>query len=150
GAESPPSQGSDESPTLTVAMPGWILRGGTPEYFAPEQTEGGPATTATDVYAFALVIGDMLGMPRPMRLKPESQRMPYRWARVLRRSLETDPAQRYARPADMAGALRRPDPRIVAAGATAVLLVAAMLGAVFLTNRSDTLRGTGSRLLLTE
>ena len=79
------AQSSDSLPTITLRSPGPLLRGGTPDYFAPEQIGGEPATTATDVYAFALVIADMLGVPRANRLKPDSERMPARWARILRR-----------------------------------------------------------------
>jgi Tol biopolymer transport system component len=83
-----------------------VVRGGTPDYLAPEQTQGTLATIATDVYALALVIADMLGVPRAKRLKPDAERMPAPWASILRRSLESDPARRYTRPADVATALR--------------------------------------------
>src|SRR5436190_6264155 len=55
---------------VTPESPGdRVSRGGTPEYFAPEQAQGAPVSTATDVYSFALMIADMLGAPRASRLK---------------------------------------------------------------------------------
>ena len=84
-----------------------VSHGGTPEYFAPEQAQGAPVTTATDVYSLALMIADMLGAPRAARLQPDAERMPPRGARALRRCLEGEPSRRYSRPAELATALRR-------------------------------------------
>lgn len=137
------------SPTVSSQRE-WLLRGGTPEYFAPELTQGNPATTATDVYAFALVIADMLGMPRPVRLKPESQRMPYRWAQVLRRSLEADPSRRYGRPSEMASALRRPDPRLIGAAAAMLVLLLAAVAAIVFRAGSERPRGPGTQMVLNQ
>jgi len=127
------------------------LRGGTPDYLAPEQVKGAAATTATDIYAFALVIGDMLGIPREKRLAPDADRMPSRWVRILRRCLEEDPARRYSRPTDLSIALRGarsgwPRARWIAVATAAVTL----LGILIAARRFDLGRGTANRLVLTE
>ena len=79
-------------------------RAGTPGYLAPEQADGGPTTTATDVYAFALIICEMLGAGRP----PEFSRkgVPAAWARILQRCLDQDPSRRLTDAAAVAQALR--------------------------------------------
>ena len=142
-------------PVTPGSSPGHsVSRGGTPEYFAPEQAQGAPVTTAADVYSLALMIADMLGAPRAARLKPDAELMPSRWARALRRCLEGDPSRRYARPAELATTLRRSaDYRrrtvIRVAGAT-LAAAAAISAAVFLSGRTATIQGTASRQLLNE
>lgn len=96
--------------------------GGTPAYMAPEQVRGGEVTTATDVYAFALVIAEMVGARvQPARasrlqtiLRPSSAassvilRLPpafRHWEPVLLSCLECDPAKRDSRPMAVAEAL---------------------------------------------
>jgi Tol biopolymer transport system component len=139
---------------VTPESPGHrVSRGGTPEYFAPEQTEGAPVSTATDVYSFALMISDMVGVPRATRFKPDAQRMPSRWARALRRCLDGEPSRRYSRPAELATALRRPADgrRQTAAGlAVAALVALGIFAAVYLAGRRETVQGTASHELLTE
>lgn len=81
-------------------------RGGTPGYLAPEQADGRPVTPATDVYTFALVICEMLGVHRPPQFNPKAARMPAAWVRIIQRCLDPDPARRYAQIADVLKALR--------------------------------------------
>lgn len=130
-----------------------LIRGRTPEYSAPEQADGSPLTTATDVYCLALIVADMLGVPRPARLKPDGERMPYRWARLLRRCLDAEPARRYARPADLATALRvsADSRRRIATKAGAALLVAAaaIWAGVYVRGLQNVARGMGHRLVWT-
>jgi Tol biopolymer transport system component len=141
----------DDGPTLTLHPSGGRIVGGTPDYFAPEQAKGAPASIASDVYAFGLVIGDMLGVPRSGRLQPGSENMPARWSRILRRCLAEDPARRYSRPAELVEALRAAVEApakmrrlaIVGLCATVVIAVAA--------NRIDVLlRQTANGLILRE
>jgi tetratricopeptide (TPR) repeat protein/tRNA A-37 threonylcarbamoyl transferase component Bud32 len=87
---------------------------GTPAYLAPEQLEGGEVTPAVDVYAFGIVLYEMVSGTVPFlsdsvlataikRLKerPASPRvyapdLDPRWERAILRCLERDPAARFA------------------------------------------------------
>ena len=113
--------GSESSLSLT-ATGGMI---GTPAYMAPELWQGKPATPATDQYALACVVYEMVTgqvlfsgetpamvMTRHMLHGP---RFPEEWpsgapsglAEVLKHALATDPEDRYADIAGFAAALRR-------------------------------------------
>jgi serine/threonine-protein kinase len=90
---------------------------GTPNYFAPEQAQGRPATEASDVYALGLMLHEMLTGRRafagadllatlekvrtadPRGLADE---VPPPFDAVLRRALEPEPAQRTLTMADIA------------------------------------------------
>jgi|GEM_PF-3369904 len=104
------------SPPLAAAA------GGTPGYMAPEQIQGGEITTATDVYALALVIAEMIGasvQPAGASLmrtllhrkspgggvKLTIPAWARRWEPVLCRCLDEDARKRYSRPLDVLEAL---------------------------------------------
>jgi Protein kinase domain len=67
---------------------------GTPEYMAPEQLRGEPATPASDVHAVGLLARRCL------------QPLPARLGRVVDRALLADPAARWPSAREMAAALR--------------------------------------------
>jgi hypothetical protein len=52
---------------LPAGLPGRPLPVGTPEYLAPERTAGGPATSASDVYAVGAIALEMMGGANPFR-----------------------------------------------------------------------------------
>src|SRR5579871_101189 len=97
---------------------------GTPAFMAPEQLDGGEITPATDVYAFGIVIYQMLTGKLPfsgesalsMALKrlttpPPSPReivpgLPREWESVVLRCMERKPEKRFASAEEVAGALR--------------------------------------------
>lgn len=69
----------------------------TPEYAAPEQRQGQPATTATDVYSLGLVLRELIGSPVPSG----------DLAAILAQALEEDPAARYSSAEALGEDLRR-------------------------------------------
>lgn len=96
----------------TLALDGVSL--GTPDYLAPEQVEGGEITPAADVYAFGLVLYEMVTGRLPfsgdtalatavkrVREDPPSPRthvpeLDAGWERAILGCLERDPADRFA------------------------------------------------------
>jgi eukaryotic-like serine/threonine-protein kinase len=96
---------------------------GTPAYMAPEQIEGRPATIASDIYAFGLVIYEMITGVRPfqgdtpistaVKRLVEAPPPPRKFEptltpaceSVILRCLEREPANRFAKAQDVAKAL---------------------------------------------
>jgi len=105
---------------------------GTPAYMAPEQIEGGQVTAAADVYAFGLIIYEMLtgSLPfisetpiamafRRVHEPPPSPRsiipdLKPNWEAVILRCLERDPTKRFASTSEAAqvlsGSVLAPEP----------------------------------------
>jgi serine/threonine protein kinase/Tol biopolymer transport system component len=96
---------------------------GTPAYMAPEQLEGRPATSASDIYALGLVMYEMVTGVRPfkgdtptsaaVRRLVEAPPTPRKfdpmlspvWESVIMKCLERDPAKRFQTPQDVAKSL---------------------------------------------
>jgi serine/threonine protein kinase len=96
---------------------------GTPAYMAPEQLEGQPASTASDIYSFGLVIFEMVTGVRPFQggtpistaakrlaAPPPSPRkfeptLTPACESVILRCLEREPTNRFAKAQDVAKAL---------------------------------------------
>jgi len=64
---------------------------GTPGYIAPELLKGRVATPAADVYAYGVVLHEMLTGEKPSN---NLENVPPQWEPVVRGCLETDPGQR--------------------------------------------------------
>ncbi len=77
----------DPDPEFTVAVTAAERRVMTPEYAAPEQVRGEPATTATDVYGLGVLLYELLTGARPYRLESRIRRA------VERAILEAEPTQ---------------------------------------------------------
>ena len=113
-----PMDGKTRSLTPTAEMIG------SPAYMSPEQVEGGEISQRSDVYAFGIVLYEMmtgrlpfvgkgalatallrLGAPpaTPRSLRPE---LPERWSRVIMRCLALAERERYPSPAQAVLALR--------------------------------------------
>ncbi len=159
------ASGSQESQVVT----GEDLVVGSPAYMAPEQIEDGPLTPATDVYAFGVVLYEMVTGRFPfqaetalatalMRLneKPPPPRfyapdLDERWNRAILRCLERDPANRFVSADGLVEALAGEGPsnhgprkggRLLAAAAAGILLVAGGLAVPRLLDRQSPEMGT--------
>jgi serine/threonine protein kinase len=128
---------------------------GTPEYMAPEQLTGGSITPATDIYAFGIVIYEMVTGSRPFQGQtpfdiavrrlhetPPSPRqlapdLDPRWEKAILRCLNRRPEGRFQNTAEMVAALsgqreiretrRRRSWLVGISGALAILAIAAVL-----------------------
>lgn len=148
----------EPDPGLPVTRTGLLPM--TPEYAAPEQLQGGPVTTATDVYQLGVLLHELLTGERPgVRSRPPG-RSPSATVRlhgdldaIVRQALREEPENRYtsaaalaadlrnhlrghaiaARPervADVARRFARRNPLGASAAATALLLLVAWLVSV--------------------
>lgn len=126
---------SDEQSDIRLTESGELI--GTPDYMAPEQADLGPAIPATDIYAFGLIVYEMLTKRRPFDSaatplatvlqrrhdppRPLGRILPgvdARWEATIHRCLERDPARRFQRAADVIAAFRgEMSPTPAAAGA---------------------------------
>ncbi len=79
---------------------------GTTGYIAPELLEGRIATPAVDVYAFGVVLHEMLTDDRPSK---DLERVPAQWRAVVRGCLESDPAKRFQSAGEALATFGEPD-----------------------------------------
>jgi Tol biopolymer transport system component len=142
--------GADSQPTLTEK--GTLL--GTPRYMAPEQIDGKPADERTDIFAFGLVLYEMLTGRRAFEGKSAASEMaaileheptpisslkpttPPALEQVVLTCLAKDPAERWQSVRELKHALTwasRPGPVRSVAGRTWIAAVLSALAAAGLT-----------------
>jgi tRNA A-37 threonylcarbamoyl transferase component Bud32 len=119
------------------------LVAGTPHYMAPEEALGRRVTSAADIYAFGVVVYEMVTgtLPFPagstpfsivakrLKFEPEPPEvhapgLPARWSRAILRCLARDPSQRFATGAQVVAALRPARTSRLALGAAGVTIAA--------------------------
>jgi len=113
------------------------VRGGTPDYMAPELFRGERASVATDIYALGVVLHVMLTGHPPRRVssefgaeRREVANLSPPWQRVIVRCLESRPEDRFANVEAVWGALERRHrvtQWLVAAMAVLMIALAVML-----------------------
>jgi predicted Ser/Thr protein kinase len=148
-----PTVHGDQSPTLTMGETeaGMIL--GTASYMSPEQAKGKTVDQRADIYAFGVVLYEMLTGKRlhngetttevlasVIKEEPQWEKVPPRLQRLLRRCLEKDPQKRLRHIGDVMSLVDDTPVAPVTAPGTAeprgrsrtvfILVVACVLGAV--------------------
>jgi len=143
--------GDDESTTLTLTRPGWIV--GSPQYMSPEQATGDRVNARSDIFSFGLVLFEALSGRLPFegdtrkdyfknliaaKPAPLPPTVSARLRAVVERCLRKSPAERYASGKELSESLRalagRSSSRAVWT-AVALMLLAAVGYAVWSSGR---------------
>jgi eukaryotic-like serine/threonine-protein kinase len=129
---------------------------GAPAYMAPELREGKKPTPASDIYAFGVILRELVSGKRPEApvvntVDAQPTRKPptleTQWDRALARCLDPDPARRFEDAGKLLQALEPPRSRRWLIGAIAAVLLAAAVSG-FVTFRRTTAPRETVRLAL--
>jgi tetratricopeptide (TPR) repeat protein len=112
-------------PTVSITKTGWLA--GTPGYIAPEVLRGRHASPRSDLYAFAVVVGEMLAV-----VVPEP---PPALEAIMARAVSHEPSARYASARGLVAAVAavvapkvrwRPRRRVLGAAGLATTIIVAL------------------------
>src|SRR5262249_33807247 len=67
------------------------VRGGTPDYMAPELLNGGKASIASDIYALGVILHELIYGSRPGASPGNKPK----WDRIIAHCIDSDPASRF-------------------------------------------------------
>ena len=153
---------TDSAATTRLTRPGMIM--GTPAYMAPEQIEGTETSERTDIYAFGIILYELLTSlvpfnastthavllkhlrETPLPVRRIRNEIPISVERIVSRALEKKPQKRFSTMAEIVEALKQAQRHtvvevttrrrgwMIAASASLFLLVAGTLGVVAYNN----------------
>jgi len=99
------------------------IRAGAPEYMAPELLRGDPPSIAADLYAFGVVLHELVVGSRPAAPGKVAHGLPIHWKRVISKCLQPEPRKRFASAQQVIRSIAGRRPRLVWAALLLPLLL---------------------------
>ena len=137
------SRGRSEMPTIRATQEGAIL--GTPAYMSPEQARGQRVDHRTDIWAFGVVLFEMVTGRTPfqgdslqdmlasvLKSDPDINAAPEAFRPLLRRCLERDPHKRLGWIGEVRGMLENPVPGVAPRSTTPAWVIPVLVGSLLL------------------